>query len=279
MSTTTAQRRKVPKAPGSATLDPESISSSNGTVQVATVRRRKFGTSPFDENWLNVDCCGLACACITYLLHAYAVYTVCVIMIPPWMSTKDEDGTRHLTTAGQFNQLAFTSVAIMACLSHFYAMTTNPGAVPPDAKPVQSPDETNKNSGTGDEEAPQKQKGMRLCRRCNAFKPRRAHHCRLVVPGWKDVFASLVTQTQSIFCFTAFVRDALSKWTVSGLFHAESIDFEAMYFLILRVLTCVDSFFVPNLDHCEWTVKCLEVSRFCTLTYPLCFLDVMQVLG
>lgn len=182
MSTTTALRRKVPKAPGSAPLDPETISPSNGngSVQVATVRRRRFGTSPFDEQWLNVDCCGLTCAMITYLLHFYAVYTVCFIMIPPWMSVKGEDGARHLTVAGMFHRFAFAAIAAMACLSHFYAMTTDPGAVPPDAKPVASPDEAIKSSGTGEEEPKPAQKGMRLCRRCNAFKPRRAHHCRSV---------------------------------------------------------------------------------------------------
>ena len=155
-------------------------------MAVASVRRRKFGTGAFDENWLNVDCCGLTCALITYALHFYAVYTVCFIMIPPWMSTKDEDGTRHLTTAGMFHRFAFTAVAGMACMAHFKAMTTNPGAVPPDAKPVPTPEETKgaANGTSGDEEKPlvaKQNKGMRLCRRCNAFKPRRAHHCRYVV--------------------------------------------------------------------------------------------------
>lgn len=183
MSTTTAQRRKVPKGPGSAPLDiePQSTSAANGgPVMVATVRRRKFGTSPFDDNWLNVDCCGLACAVITYCLHAYAVYTVCFIMIPPWMSVKDEAGIRSLSAAGIFHSLAFTAIAGMACLSHFCAMTTNPGAVPPDAKPVASPEESQTANGNGEEiqKLVPTQKGMRLCRRCNAFKPQRAHHCR-----------------------------------------------------------------------------------------------------
>ena len=192
MSTTTAQRRKPPKLPGAVSLESDQGSSpnnnNNGGTVVATVRRRKFGTSPFDEHWLNVDCCGLTCALITYALHAYAVYTVCFIMIPPWMSVKGENGDRYLTTAGMFNRFAFTAIACMACLSHFQAMTTNPGAVPPDAKPVPSPEETanaNNAAVSGDEEVPlnnkqPKQQGMRLCRRCNAFKPRRAHHCRFV---------------------------------------------------------------------------------------------------
>lgn len=215
MSTTTAQRRKMPKAPGSASLDLDTASpAANGTgaVQVATVRRRKFGTSPFDEHWLNVDCCGLTCALITYALHAYAVYTVCFIMIPPWMSFKGEDGIRYLTTAGMFNRVAFTSVAVMACLSHFYAMTTNPGAVPPDAKPVPSPEELNNTNGNGEEETkPIQKKGMRLCRRCNAFKPRRAHHCRLVQnSGRKRRHAKsyINADNNSPFVFTVYVEDA-----------------------------------------------------------------------
>ena len=200
MSSTTAQRRKQPptKAPGTTAEDtsaPEQAPVSSGApVQVATVRRRKCGTSPFDENWLNVDCCGLTCAVITYMLHAYAVYTVCVIMIPPWMSTKDEEGVRHLTTAGVLNQIAFTSCAVLAVLSHFYAMTTNPGAVPPDAKPAYPPDEDIDLNANGDEENKRPKPKMRLCRRCNAFKPNRAHHCRFVLysPVFLFVFPLLL---------------------------------------------------------------------------------------
>lgn len=184
MATTTAQRRKQPtKATGTTADDvpPESAPVSNDApIQVATVRRRKFGTSPFDEHWLNVDCCGLTCACITYALHAYAVYTVCMIMVPPWMSIKNEEGIRLLTTSGHFVRLTFTACAVMAVLSHFFAMTTNPGAVPPDAKPVNFPDEDIDLNGNGDEEQKPPGPKMRLCRRCNAFKPQRAHHCRLV---------------------------------------------------------------------------------------------------
>jgi len=190
MSTTTAQRRKAPKSLEQLDVPVGNNNNNGGAVLVATatVRRRKFGTGPFDESWLNVDCCGLTCACVTYALHAYAVYTVCFIMIPPWMSVKGEDGERNLTSFGMLNRFAFSAIACMACLSHFKAMTTNPGAVPPDAKPVPSPEELNASNtngvASGEEETPlvnpKPKTGMRLCRRCNAFKPRRAHHCRFV---------------------------------------------------------------------------------------------------
>lgn len=51
-------------------------------------------------------------------------------------------------------------------------MTTNPGAVPSDAQPLNSDDEEyDKEQGS---------RGFRkYCRRCNAFKPSRAHHCSI----------------------------------------------------------------------------------------------------
>jgi palmitoyltransferase ZDHHC3/7/25 len=169
-----------------------SSSTTNATAPIiATVRRNKFGTSPFDEQWLNVDCCGLFCAGITYLLHCYGVYAVCIILIPPWMSTTDAvTGLRSLSFMGHFHRLAFTFVAVMAVYAHAKAMMTDPGAVPPDAMPLEELRKQQlllEQSNGGDlvegGEAPksplqqQQRKGKRLCRRCNAFKPKRAHHC------------------------------------------------------------------------------------------------------
>lgn len=159
-------------------------------VKVAKVKRNKFGTGPFDENWLNFDCCGLFCAGITYLLHMYGVYATCLILIPPWMSTVDEHGVRTISMMGHFNRVAFTFIAVLAVCAHFKAMTTNPGAVPPDATPLEEAennknDEINTTNGDSNtsslmvEEPPQPRKGRRLCRRCNAFKPKRAHHCSI----------------------------------------------------------------------------------------------------
>jgi palmitoyltransferase ZDHHC3/7/25 len=158
---------------------------------VATVKRNKYGTGPFDENWLNVDCCGLFCAAITYMLHMYGVYATCLILIPPWMSTVSEDGIRSISPMGHLNRTAFTLIAVLAVYAHFKAMTTDPGAVPPDAQPIPELGDMNGEVEGGGESAeflggdplqppPQpKKKGKRLCRRCNAFKPKRAHHCSI----------------------------------------------------------------------------------------------------
>ncbi|VEU41208.1 unnamed protein product [Pseudo-nitzschia multistriata] len=161
-------------------------------VKMAKVKRNKFGTGPFDEHWLNLDCCGLFCASFTYMLHAYGVYATCLILIPPWMSTVDEDGVRTISAIGHLNRVAFTLVALLAVWAHFKAMTTNPGAVPPDAIPLEeanNPDTGANGEGKGDGKnsslmvedsaQPPPRKGRRLCRRCNSFKPKRAHHCSI----------------------------------------------------------------------------------------------------
>jgi hypothetical protein len=171
-------------------------------VIVATVKRNKYGTSPFDENWLNVDCCGLFCAAITYMLHMYGVYATCLILIPPWMSTVDELGVRTISFMGHVNRLAFTTVAVLAVYAHWKAMTTDPGAVPPDAIPLEpvkallnGVDVENGNGTDGGQQQtsslmqedpllavtppPPPRQGKRLCRRCNTYKPKRAHHCSI----------------------------------------------------------------------------------------------------
>ncbi len=148
-------------------------------IKEAKVKRSKYGTGPFDENWLNLDCCGLFCAGLTYMLHVYGVYAVCLILIPPWMSSVDEDGVRTISMMGHLNRVCFTLIAALASIAHFKAMTTNPGAVPPDATPLEDMKDLlmqqEENSSLMQEDKPRK--GRRLCRRCNSFKPKRAHHC------------------------------------------------------------------------------------------------------
>eukprot|EP00584_Thalassiosira_punctigera_P002797 CAMPEP_0172531580 /NCGR_PEP_ID=MMETSP1067-20121228/4932_1 /TAXON_ID=265564 ORGANISM="Thalassiosira punctigera, Strain Tpunct2005C2" /NCGR_SAMPLE_ID=MMETSP1067 /ASSEMBLY_ACC=CAM_ASM_000444 /LENGTH=260 /DNA_ID=CAMNT_0013315977 /DNA_START=140 /DNA_END=919 /DNA_ORIENTATION=+ len=110
-------------------------------VSVATVKRNKCGTQPFDERWLNLDCCGLVCAGLTYALHAYGVYSFGWILLPPWFSVMDEDGYRTLSFACHFHRTLFILIAFLAVFAHFKAMTNDPGAVPPDANPLPDLDE------------------------------------------------------------------------------------------------------------------------------------------
>mmetsp|Transcript_5136 Transcript_5136/g.9759 ORF Transcript_5136/g.9759 Transcript_5136/m.9759 type:complete len:395 (-) Transcript_5136:104-1288(-) len=171
----------------------------------ATVVRHKCGTSPFDRHWLNWDCCGLFCAGLTYGLHIYGCYTVTQVLLPPWMSYT-VDGVRWLSFWGKFHSLLFSLVAFLAVASHFYAMTTDPGAVPPDAEPlpeVNGLDVTRQGSNDATTLDPMQVNGAggsttaggnlisnsgmsssnnrpkRICRRCKSFKPDRAHHCSI----------------------------------------------------------------------------------------------------
>jgi palmitoyltransferase len=179
-SLNTTQRRKIGNKPiQSAPPTPNTLA-----LGVATVKRNKWGTSPFDEHWLNLDCCGLICAFVTWSLHIYAVYAVDFILLPPWMSTPEgSEMGRSMSFWGHFHRVAFTITAGLACIAHFYAMTTDPGAVPPDANPLPAPEEEKIVAEEASEEqilvAPT-QTGRRLCRRCRTFKPQRAHHCRCV---------------------------------------------------------------------------------------------------
>lgn len=159
-------------------------------VAIARVRRNFCGTGPFDRHWLNLDCCGLFCAIITYGLHMYSVYAVTLILIPPWMSYQDETtGARHMTIAGTLHRTLFTAIAAIAVASHFKAMTTDPGAVPPDARPLECADAPSLDESTSSSQTQklletstspkQPPQVKRLCRRCKSFKPARAHHCSI----------------------------------------------------------------------------------------------------
>jgi palmitoyltransferase ZDHHC3/7/25 len=226
-----AQRRGKGQEPKSNTIlvaeppavesDPLTLPDGRVPVAVATVRRRYCGTGPFDHHWLNLDCCGLICALMTYMLHIYAIYAVTMVLIPPWLSYEaaavsksSENGdaagavmsqlltqshNRIISWAGVLHRICFTLIAALAIVSHWKAMTTDPGSVPPDAQPIgvaqedETPAETKANSPEKQQgnsadldpvqnyllEPPSIPKVKRICRRCKSYKPSRAHHCSI----------------------------------------------------------------------------------------------------
>jgi hypothetical protein len=185
-------RRKIQGMAELFTLESSTSSTAIPTAEPlrATVKRRLFGTGPFDHYWLNVDCCGILCALVTYGLHFFACFVVCTVLIPPWMSVTAPVATvsavattsvvvRSMTAWGYFHTTTFCAIAAMAIVSHFQAMTTDPGAVPPDARPLEEErPESNERATTDDPLIPTHVPVVRrICRRCKAFKPARAHHC------------------------------------------------------------------------------------------------------
>ena len=154
----------------------------------------KCGTQPRHEHWLNWSVRGIVIAMSTYALHAYAMYVVTCILLPPWMMTNEKEQPRSLSYEGYIHAVAFVTISVLAIASHFIAMTTDPGSVPPDAKPLYKAKSTLMDATTADQnkltegssaepapcnavdmhEVPQK---SCTCRQCHSFKPPRAHHC------------------------------------------------------------------------------------------------------
>jgi ribosomal protein L40E len=122
---------------------------------------------------------------------------------------------KKLSFWGKFHTVLFSLVAFLAVASHFYAMTTDPGAVPPDAEPlpeINGLDITRQGShdastldslvsggvgigggvggggggtasgnvmGSSSSNSSSNNRPKKICRRCKSFKPDRAHHCSI----------------------------------------------------------------------------------------------------
>ena len=128
------------------------------------------GTSNEARFWLNTQCCGLVCAGITYALIAYAMTAMHTAVLPPSRSDWD---FRHLAL--------FDVLAVLAMVSHFRAMTTNPGAVPKGAQPPFDGTEDDEEMFPDGGRARRRRQNLRnrRCKRCDSFKPIRAHHCSI----------------------------------------------------------------------------------------------------
>lgn len=85
------------------------------------------GTGDGADIWLNLDCCGLVCATITYSLLTFASFVVTYCVILPWL---------WLSAWGCLHLFLFNSLVVLAIVSHVKAMCTNPGAVPRFALPL-----------------------------------------------------------------------------------------------------------------------------------------------
>jgi hypothetical protein len=168
--------------------------------------------------WLNSEPCGLICGCMTWFLLFYGMYATsvsqlvnicdtCSVISPfccqqtgviiPWLG---------LSLHGVVQLILFNGISLIALYSHIKGdssftvaehcpcywnstyslhpqrsavMTTDPGAVPPKARPLADDDQENEYAVTRasctDPSIPFK----KYCRRCKAYKPQRAHHCSI----------------------------------------------------------------------------------------------------
>lgn len=99
----------------------------------------------------------MVCALITYLLLFYAEYTTINKVLTPFYDN---------TIFYKFHGILYSLIIFLATLSHFKAMTTNPGAIEKNAIPIDYDDITNK-------------KNYKTCKRCTTYKPLLTHHCRI----------------------------------------------------------------------------------------------------
>ncbi|CAM9427067.1 unnamed protein product [Chrysoparadoxa australica] len=119
------------------------------------------GTKEGRYVWCNLDPCGMICAGMTWMLIMFSQYAVSTAIILPWMG---------LSFWGWFHLVSFNGQAGLCFLVHMKAMMTDPGAVVSKAAALLSEDVE-----VGDTEETTHHR--RWCRRCDSFKPRRAHHC------------------------------------------------------------------------------------------------------
>ena len=71
----------------------------------------------------------------------YGMYAYCLVLLPPWLSSMNDDGYRTLSASCYVNRSVFCTISCLAMYSHYCAMLTNPGAVPPDALPLPTSDD------------------------------------------------------------------------------------------------------------------------------------------
>lgn len=132
------------------------------------------------------DPCGILCALLTYSAMGYADYVVINWLIVPTFS-QSLWGVAHV--------ILFNVVLLLALVSHFRAMVTDPGIVPINKNTMIKRQQLNgigRGAATESEnetsESDRETMMMRskfvgedwsICTRCESYRPPRAHHCRI----------------------------------------------------------------------------------------------------
>ncbi|XP_059666049.1 probable protein S-acyltransferase 15 [Cornus florida] len=100
-----------------------------------------------------------------FLLVGFVYYITVFIFIDNWLGLQ--------SSAGSLNALIFTFLAFLSLFSFFVCILTEPGGVPstyvPDVEDSQVCEQEPKKTGVH----------LRHCDKCSAYKPPRAHHCRV----------------------------------------------------------------------------------------------------
>jgi len=131
---------------------------------------RLCGTGFGARYWFSMDCCGWVCASLTWFFLIYASYVVYFVILVPWKGDPFSF-TSPPNLFGWFHFIGFFGSVFLAMWSHLKTMLTDPGAVPLTAVPL---DYYNEPPYSG-----RYQEHHEICKQCDAFKPKTAHHCSI----------------------------------------------------------------------------------------------------
>ncbi len=93
----------------------ENIDILTGEKKEISSKLDKMGYSKDRQSWFVCDPCGIVCAVMTYFLIAYGELVLLIVLLPPFP-------TWETILCG----IIFTSLAVLAVVSHFKSMTTDP---------------------------------------------------------------------------------------------------------------------------------------------------------
>ncbi|XP_038689291.1 probable protein S-acyltransferase 15 [Tripterygium wilfordii] len=100
-----------------------------------------------------------------FLLMGFVYYITVFVFIEDWVGLQ--------SSAGSLNALIFTFMASLCVFSFFVCVVTDPGHVPSSYAPDVE------GTGGSDQESDKNGEQLKQCDKCHAFKPPRAHHCRV----------------------------------------------------------------------------------------------------
>lgn len=111
--------------------------------------------------WFNMQPLGIGLSVSTWLLMAFADWTVVRFVLVAWLgSPRPHISWLPLSEVGLGIFIVYQSLIACSCISHIQAMTTDPGTVSLSVAPTHLPNPRN-------------------CRLCQGrWKPSRAHHCK-----------------------------------------------------------------------------------------------------
>jgi len=195
--------------------------------------------------WLVSDCCGLVCAAMTWGLVMYAEFAFLVLFFIP----------------GPFgfglfcDTLIFNGCAFMALLSHYRAMTTDPGVCPK----IELTNESVRDAKTRPDQIIYK------CQKCKSIKPERAHHCSV---------CGRCVMKMDHHCpwVNNCVGESNQKFFVLFCFYIMSMSGYALFMAVRKTIHCVDvrwkdcTYMAPPIAVVITLILCFEALLFLLFT-------------